>query len=428
MVLKREGILKALFDDGTENNPYRLVADRTRSLKKELLSDQPASLILGAGVSRSIGLPGWGALLAKMSAIMANMDFPRDKRYRMAKGSGLDTYRTYSGLPNVFDGTELLEVAEYIPRVLQEDTRRNFPLLPSPGNPMDAYIKEIVRKALLPEKTSPDPDFYKNRFDFKDRLEATTLGRTAVLAAKYFTAEKDGRPIKRSIITYNYDNALEHCLSGLGAEYQVIFRDGSTERTADSNKIHIYHPHGYLELEGMAGTGGESESVILTESSYYEMERCDYSWENFLLARALVGGTSVFIGFSGNDYNFRRILKNIGIKDQREAEDAIDSKFKRHRLIVAMDTMIEKTMFVDSKDDPDIIREEEGLLKSLEEMKKTDEAVFERNRYRLCSYLALKEEYWKQKGFLPIWTTKADLPGLLDCIGAGHCANHASAA
>lgn len=54
-----------------------------------------------------------------------------------------------------------------------------------------------------------------------------------------------------------------------------------------------------------------SKEVILTESDYYKEERINYSWTNTIQSYVLGRANVIFIGFSGTDYNFRRLLKYI---------------------------------------------------------------------------------------------------------------------
>lgn len=118
---------------------------------------------------------------------------------------------------------------------------------------------------------------------------------------------------KGSVITYNYDDLLEFCLDKVANasshEVQVIC-DCDERKTDNSQRINIHHPHGALSIKRNRFSK-ESEHIILTEHSYYQMEQKAYSWQNSVQAKALMDTSCAFIGFSGDDYNFRRIIKNV---------------------------------------------------------------------------------------------------------------------
>lgn len=404
----------ALKQETEQKDLYHELQERVARMKNILKTDSRyATLIVGAGISCSAGLPDWQQLLARLTAMLSGLDFQRDAVYRI--GEPADELLFFDELekaPAVFADSDVLEVAEYVYKVfyMQDSGEREYSLLHPAENPKDAYLKELVRRAL--ESMITDGDFFSY-----ERLKTKAIGKIGELAAAYFTVKQvDGkdkgngndRPFtrKRSIVNYNFDNLLEYCLKcqALGADYQSVI-DGNW---ADPDKsIHIYHPHGYLPLKGTFKSDEEEEQdskrIILAESDYYEMEQYSYSWENFVLARALQDSTCMFFGFSGNDYNFRRILKNLVLSPNKK---------ESHFLVVTIDQMVESLFFQGENE----MCRKEGLLKRIECLQKDCPENFKRCRERLYKYLALKEGYWKTKGFIPIWTTKQDLPMLLDAL------------
>lgn len=62
-----------------------------------------------------------------------------------------------------------------------------------------------------------------------------------------------------------------------------------------------------------------SAKVILAESDYYEEEQVNYSWTNVLQSYGMLRTNMIFLGFSGADYNFRRLVKHIE-KEKRDRQ------------------------------------------------------------------------------------------------------------
>ena len=178
---------------------------------------------------------------------------------------------------------------------------------------------------------------------------------------------------------------------------QAIYRkDGEIVDPSPDSNVLIYHPHGYLSLPGTYSYNNkhtdESDSLILSESSYYEQERYCYSWENYILSHALINSHCIFFGWSGTDYSFRRILKNLEHRPKK-----IEDRKQFHYLIITVNSMY-KTLLKHAK--------------ALKSMNIDSESDYIKNK--MSAYLALKEEYWKSYGFLPIWTTYEELPKLID--------------
>ncbi len=83
---------------------------------------------------------------------------------------------------------------------------------------------------------------------------------------------------------------MEFCLEKIGhftPDQVAAICDRDLEKADDGEKINIHHPHGGLKVFDTV-MEKESENMILTESSYYEMEQQAYNWENSVQAKALV--------------------------------------------------------------------------------------------------------------------------------------------
>jgi hypothetical protein len=69
------------------------------------------------------------------------------------------------------------------------------------------------------------------------------------------------------------------------------------------NEIPIYHPHGFLPMEG-----NPSEYIILSEDMYHDQYGEPYNWNNFIQIDKFTNFNCLFIGVSFTDPNLRRLL------------------------------------------------------------------------------------------------------------------------
>ena len=291
------------------------------------------SLFIGAGVSSSAGVPTWDRLLEELCV-----------------RKGID--KIDSDIDSVVKG-----------RFIVEKYRDNQTRMP------DAFYKDIY--SIL----------YNNTRD------SQLMNSIAHIVQKSNVV---------SIITYNYDNLFEYCLQKICSQNNLFESLYDEAKATSQYKIHVNHPHGYLNITDMKDNSGkiikDSRKCILTESSYYEIERYQYCWENQVVANALNDGTCVFFGFSGTDYNFKRILNNI--------KSESDGKDSNHFIIVAIDDTVNSLDDFDEKCD----------------RKLPGEGISMESKVLLHRSLAMKELYWRKKNILPIWTTIEELPALIERI------------
>lgn len=391
---------------------------RVRHIKKELLKEKGATLILGAGVSQSAGLPSWNALLARATFLLTNIQGSAkiyNKIYGVSCAKDI-TRPDCNKVLNVFEGTDVLEIAAYLdivaPEQLQMEGKATFSVLRT-ANYLNERYKGLVRYCLFPEGNFSIDKWYGEQ----KVVPSNTLIETAKLAAWHFSSCGKDMPEfrnNRSVITYNFDNLLEALLENSsfnskhlklvkGLKIVPLYDQEAPDLVpSDGKHLHIYHPHGYLDL--CDPNGKESNSIVLSEESFYELERRNYNWSNFLLARALQDDLCLFIGFSGNDYNFRRILKNIDDFANANSEKIED--FQRF-LIVTIDELVFRVLKMYSLEKSDRFSGEEDIVTVCDN---------DHIKRRILNYLKLKEFYWRKKGFLPIWATIEDVPHIINSL------------
>lgn len=384
------------------------MARRAGHVQRQLREQKNTALILGAGVSQSVKLPSWDRLLARATFLLTNIG-NADPYYGPGCKDDPHNARLYNSLNQVFNGTDALEVAEYIDLVLSKyGSQRRSALLPLGSGDSDERLKGLVRYCL-----SDRPAFSVAENVGRD----TTLWMTAKLAARRFYVER-GQQKNRSVITYNYDNLLEAVagspdfLAETGAPLEVLslYDEADPPPLGTLRRLNVFHPHGFIDL--CSGSRAESQSVVLSEKSFYGMEQKNYSWSNFLLARAIYDDVCLFIGFSGNDYNFRRIMKNL--------DDVRQGGEEPHRfLVVTIDELVFQVlrMYADISGQP--LSDYDAAALEPRHLEGIDEHI----RRRILSYLYQKEIYWKTKGVLPIWTTIVDTPGLVEGLSGEEACN-----
>ena len=112
-----------------------------------------------------------------------------------------------------------------------------------------------------------------------------------------------------------------------------------------------------------------------------------YNWFNTIQSYYLNNSTCVFVGFSGDDYNFRRILRQLGHGNARG-----------HYLVVMIDDLYK-----------DIYK---NTCQYFASSKSSDE-IAHMAKLLLDRILESKDKYWREYRFYPIWVTIEDIPKAL---------------
>lgn len=122
---------------------------------------------------------------------------------------------------------------------------------------------------------------------YKDVRESKLVSTVARIAKK--------RNIE-SIITYNYDSLIEEEINDKIRNCESIYNKRRT------NKLPVYHVHGYI------AESGEHSEIILGEQEYHDVYAESYNWGSVEQLHALCRTTCFFIGLSMSDPNLRRLL------------------------------------------------------------------------------------------------------------------------
>lgn len=201
---------------------------------------------LGAGVSRSAGLPSWEKLLDAMVSDLREM--------KEVSLNDLDALKNDCSKDNLIK-------ARYLKRLCDE---------------RDVSFVDLIRKALY----SVVPRDSKLVDAVTDCIESGTL---------------------ESVITYNYDDVLEREM----VKRKISFASVDGQNRPLSNQFPIFHVHGFIPSEQDKSF---DKNVVLSEDEYHALYNNAFHWSNIEQVHALVQTTCFFISLSMTDPNLRRLL------------------------------------------------------------------------------------------------------------------------
>ena len=215
------------------------------------------TLFIGAGLSKSMGLPGWDELL-------------RSLLESLKKSKSL-SINDYSACVNDSDHNYLIQAR---------------------------YLKQFYRDSHLSFVSGIRDVLYQNK------RESTELLDSIVMMVK--TGKVD------SIITYNYDDLLEEALRKDGVLYTPVDRSNRPQ----PGTLPIHHIHGMISHDN---DGDYDCNVVLSEDDYHGLYNDAFHWANIEQLHALSQTTCFFIGLSLKDPSLRRLLDISFMRGTREA-------------------------------------------------------------------------------------------------------------
>lgn len=114
------------------------------------------------------------------------------------------------------------------------------------------------------------------------------------------------RGARLDIITYNFDNLLEHSLETRlpSVTFDRIATDAEYHRTGAA--LRVLHVHGYLDPEGHPIL--PPPPLVLSEDDFHRLMNNPAAWQNRVQKDALCWRDCLFVGLSMSDPNLRRLL------------------------------------------------------------------------------------------------------------------------
>ncbi len=241
------------------------------------IKTSPITLILGAGVSTSAGLPSWNTLLNKICASFfyhweylvklekESINTP-PKEISIAFYSDESWSKESFDISNMFTEQDALLAAQQIKNCIR-----------------DSDWRYLLRKNLYNYDLCGE--YHISESDLICSLAKLCVGLNHL----------------QSIISYNWDNLVELELKSEKINVSAIWESGQKWH---QKSLPIYYPHGYLPLDG-----DPKSKIVLAESDYHQEATEFYSWANIIQTQAFSNSVCIFIGCSMIDPNIRRLLE-----------------------------------------------------------------------------------------------------------------------
>lgn len=346
---------------------------------RKALSEDRATLALGAGISIPMGMPNWLGLISQMAGYAQQL-------------SGRVEPDLVSGRMTLFHGVNVLESGQYIEHALRHTAGKM-----SVQDLLKNILSTIINQSLSPAQWIEEKWKRDHRLLDDPRIYPLLAAEhNSLCAAAYLLCAGHGF---RRALTYNFDTLVqEYLIEIFGVTPNRIFTHpgewSNFSRKGVLDPIDIFHVHGCIPRSVSSNIPScafpkESDQVVLTESSYYNTEQSGaYNWQNSIQSYYLNRDSCVFVGFSADDYNFRRILR------QMEKE-----KHPKHYLILTIDNVAQETWATVCR---------RRLFSNA-----TTEQIQQKVLCLLKMQLDMKVEYWNRYNFYPIWVTVDDIPRFL---------------
>lgn len=394
---------------------------------KDGIKNGQAALVLGAGISKPSEMPLWGSLISEMMGYAIQYDLvgkaaPRLYTKDSPEGGHLleQSRNLTSGSLQLLGKVNPLEAAEYVVQLFYDGATKGQARRQMEEAAVASMICQIVNasktpKDLLFSKGTPLPDLrdaVNNGTPLPEAIKkkgmAEIAARNTMFAIAYLLSAANGI---HCAMTYNYDPLVqEHMLDLYGVDKaQLITHPGQWSKdTAKAGETReIYHVHGFVagqrHLDRHCDRVFPSSSgpLILSEDSYYRIEREEaYNWSSSIQSYFLNRYNCLFVGFSADDYNFRRILRQRGATDEAEPTHP-------HYLILTIDDWIRDIY-------QDVCRANIGKDST---MSANDVEKLSQDSILLLQYaLEARADYWKRFGIIPIWITVDEIPQLLTSL------------
>ncbi len=264
-----------------ENLPKTKSVSRKNIIKKlnqEYLTENLV-FVLGAGVSVPFGVPTWNELLQRLMVYTIENEKKASNVLARLFNDIFSPNPIIAGryLQNYFDDNNS-SFEKAVRQVLYSSVQKNTE---------SSLLTEIVNYCVAPGKS----------------------------------------PNLNSILTYNFDDILEHKIKQVGIDvpFKSIYGNGM-----DSNigELPIYHIHGFLPEKGRLSS---HNNITLGENIYHKQYNDIYSWNNIVQINKFRENCCLFIGSSLTDPNIRRLLDISYV--QRSKKDTPHFIFKKRKTI-----------------------------------------------------------------------------------------------
>lgn len=274
------------------------------------------TLVLGAGVSCSRGVPAWPALAR---TLWERVFSPRERRFTFPEG-GKHPFELQIAFEIL--AHELEHAPARRKRALEEalasrDSARATPLFAhgQRGSSGDLFLRHL-HEALYEHVRAPAPG------------QGDTLG--AIARHVRAQIERRDRCSIARLLTFNADDLLESEINrepGAPPLVWPLARETHHPRRDLERCVSVYHLHGYLPRPGRtreeSKTGlwrGAPDGLVFTDLQYWRSLASPMSFGNRVMAHALHDSHCVFVGLSMTDVNVMRWLGLRAVEFERDKQ------------------------------------------------------------------------------------------------------------
>jgi hypothetical protein len=303
--------LSSLFPDFRKGAYVKKATQQRHDLTAELQEayrHRGLVLYLGAGVSRSVGLPGWTDLVRSLTVTMMTRK--------------VQTAIDALGQPY---GERYWRAVQDIQRQVEDETEADRPILMMTRSIKDelggdlgmiltrTLYRPIIRQLrwkLIRRGHAPKPKYagLHRRESREEKLPTSPL----LDAIVSLTRAERGTAGVHAIVNYNFDDLLEEKLKEESVRCKTV-RSGSD--TVPAQTLPCYHVHGVLPLADSIprytpprfrtkATG----KIVFSEDEYHQEYADAYRWSNMTQVGLLGRYIGLFVGLSMEDPNIRRLV------------------------------------------------------------------------------------------------------------------------
>lgn len=405
-----------------------------------------AALVLGAGVSIPANMPNWVGLVSKM--IGYSMQYDRvgalfvenpdegDVNIRKTALSkalihgdlkflrGVNTLESAEYVSQTFDDVTLpREIRDRLPEAsikamvhsMVNDSKKPHAILSDycsahPDSSIVRSLPEAIREQIESKSLVGENLFQEIKNYLSEGMQKAIAETNTISAVSYLLSRSNGI---HTAMTYNYDPLVqEQMIELFGMEPQKIVTHSGKWNSTNEETTEIFHVHGFVPGDRHRKMANDdenflsvfpatSERLILSEDSYHEIEENGvYNWSSTIQSHFLNKYNCIFVGFSAEDYNFKRILRQLG-----PVPEAIEPCRPWHYLILTVGDFIKQTY-------EDVCRYYVNQYKNgmpenaVEEIAADCEVLIQYT-------LECKKKYWHRYHIHPIWVGVEDIPQLL---------------
>jgi hypothetical protein len=257
-------------------------------------------LYLGAGVSRSVGLPGWSDLIRSLTVTMMT------RKVQTAINALGEPYNE-----------RYWSAVQGIQRQVEKETESDRPILMMARSIKDELgesLPMILTRTLYRPIVRHIRMFGLNRTrPYKSTSTGSKLPSSALLdAIVSLTRSERGIAGVHAIVNYNFDDLVEEKLQEENVRCKTV-RSGSDRVPAGT--LPCYHVHGVLPLSdlqrGKTDYGRRFKRIgnfVFSEDEYHEEYSDAYRWSNMTQVGLLGRYIGLFVGLSMEDPNIRRLV------------------------------------------------------------------------------------------------------------------------